>query len=369
LQSCASVHACPVCAPKIRQERSDVIEAACSAWAAEGRAVGMLTLTVKHAQGDALAELLDGLMSAWGDDLVAGAAWAGRWRVSPPRKWALPSLWSGETKLVPDERKQVLAIHAMARAAGFDVPTPMRTAWFQQGDRQRFHIAGWVRSVEVTWGVANGWHPHIHALVFFDAQRLDVQPNRRYLERELADRWADAVERRGVGRPDLAHGCKLELMDEPAEAARYIAGAAKVDGKLVPGERPWRRAALETGRWDLKSARRHRFQPFDLLDAVEDGEAWAFHRWQEYEAATHGRRAITWSVGMRERCGLDEQERTDEEIAADDVGGEVVGRIPGRLWAKVARTKSGPTRVLDAAEQGGAPAVEAVLVALDRGGG
>ena len=59
LQLCGSVHSCPVCAPRIRSERAQEIEAGLGRWLAGGGGCEFITCTTPHDRGDRLAPLLE----------------------------------------------------------------------------------------------------------------------------------------------------------------------------------------------------------------------------------------------------------------------------------------------------------------------
>jgi hypothetical protein len=297
LQSCGSIWSCPVCSAKVRQRRSEEIELAASVWLAMGGKLVAVALTVRHGQGDSLSTLLDAILKGWQRGVVAGGAW--------------------------------------------------------KAEQARFGIAGWVRSVEVTYGHANGWHPHIHGLLFVsgDVDAGDVEK----LAEGIRRRWGSAVVRYGAGLPD-DRNCVIELVSDAKAASEYLA-------KLQDGASRLRSAALEIARGDLKVGRTHdaaRWLPMELLDAVQDGEAWAMTRWVEYETATRGRRAITWSRGLRSLLDVG-PEASDEEVAAEEVGGEVVATIPAETWARIVRTPALVAGILEAAEDGGELAVWSLI--------
>jgi hypothetical protein len=169
------------------------------------------------------------------------------------------------------------------------------------------HLVGWVRSVEVTYG-ANGWHPHVHAVFLSDG--LDLGPSLVAVERL----WADAIVSLGLARPSAEHGVVWDEVEGTEAVGRYV---AKVQDPIKVGQ--------EVTRGDLKAGRARSVTPYDLLRAVRDhGDADALDLWHEYEAATKGRRCVTWSRGLRDLVGV----RTDEEIAEDEVGGDLVGLVP-----------------------------------------
>lgn len=311
LQSCGSIWSCPVCAAKVRQKRADDIELAAAFWTAAGGGLVMVTATVRHGSGDALAVTLNAVIKAWQRGVLNGAGWV--------------------------------------------------------ADRRRFGVEGYVRSIEITFGHENGWHPHIHALIF-TATALD-EGQVAALAAGMGDRWNRAVMRYGAGRPSAERGFHAVAVSNAGEAAQYLA-------KYQDGEGRERSASLELARFDLKKGRdASRFLPFELIDQIAEGEAWALDRWSEYEAATHGRRAITWSKGFRNRFvdqGVLDVELSDDEAAAEDVGGETVIELSPERWGQIVRQRGLPARVLDVAEREGALGVGRLLLDLghpdDHGG-
>lgn len=60
--------------------------------------------------------------------------------------------------------------------------------------------------------------------------------------------------------------------------------------------------------------------------------------------------ALTWSRGLRELAKLDETPLTDEEIAQQDAGGDVVVLLPATSWAMVVDDSA---ELLDVLEESG----------------
>ena len=87
-----------------------------------------------------------------------------------------------------------------------------------------------------------------------------------------------------------------------------------------------------------------------------------------------GKRALVWSRGYREILGMD-QEQTDEELAAAEVGGRPVASLSSETWSGVvaAGKVTVPwsdvklpmyTALLEAAELGGLVAVNETLASV-----
>ena len=249
--------------------RGDELREAVETWASRGGAVALVTLTMRHGPGDSLASCWDAQSDAW-------AAAAGR--SSGPRR-ALDELGA----------------------------------------------EGWVRRVEVTHG-PNGWHVHVHALVFLRAGATEQLVAE--LGAAMFGAWAARLARVGLTPVRDSGGLHAKLLDVDQaveEVAGYVAkGLYTADS-----------AALELA-GSGKRGRGDNVTPWGLLDAAAAGDRRSRALWAEWEAGSHGRRAITWSKGMRRKLGLgediDDQELVDESTDVDDVA-ELVAVWPASDWA------------------------------------
>lgn len=133
LMTCGSVWACPRCSAVVAHTRAQEIAAAVRECHSRGGRVYLMTLTMRHTSRDGLSELWDGLSSGW-RSAFGTRPWTGQKARNEIRK--------GRTVNI----SQVI------------------------GDAERFGVAGRTRVVEATYGApsdgGNGWHLHIHALVF-----------------------------------------------------------------------------------------------------------------------------------------------------------------------------------------------------------
>lgn len=254
LASCGSVWADPVCNAKVMARRALEIGAAVETWQSLGGRVGFVTLTMRHRKGQRLSTLWAALSKAW-HRAVGGTSW--------------------------------------------------------QRDREAFGVAGWLRVVEVTYG-RNGWHVHVHALMFLEPGLLE--PDVAGLHRSMFGRWAAGLKSAGMARP-LMVGQDAKLLAGAADAdlARYFT-------KAVHGGH---RVGLEFTSSQTKAVRSaHGTRPvWSLLDDVIDqGDADALDLWHEWERASKGKRQMTWAQGLRQRLGLLAAEATDEEIAGEELG-------------------------------------------------
>lgn len=302
-ERCGSVWACPVCSAVIRYQRSEEIESAVANWQGQGKWLAFLTLTVRHGKKDDLASLLDGLLNAW-RKTIAGRAWV-------------------------DQKVAV-------------------------------KLEGFIRATEITWGEANGWHPHLHILLFFSEP---VSPRMlAAFKTWLADRWKSRVLKEGLRQPTKVRGVDLRAVDKGGKmVAQYLAKiqegyadtdrSANVHLELARGDMKTRKESVAVRK---KAGRELRLMPFEMLDpeevcALPKRRAEAL--WAEYVRATSGRRAFHWSKDLRSLCGLVKTEQTDEEIINDSEQGDLQFLIPGKVWDQIRSMPDQMAGILEAVER------------------
>lgn len=206
-------------------------------------------------------------------------------------------------------------------------------------------ITGTIRTLEVTHG-RNGWHPHVHTLV------LTVRPftddERSQLLTHAFTSWRGSVVKAGQRAP-LPEHTTISAVRDASDVAQYV---TKIG------------AALEVTQGAAKLGRRAgQRAPFAVLsDFLADGDADDLAVWREWEIGMKGAKQLTWSRGLRAQ--FDVADVTDEELAAEEVGGVEVALLSADEWRAVCRTLSGPCAVLEAAERGGADAVRLYVAAL-----
>jgi hypothetical protein len=299
LNRCSSVSACAVCSARIRQGRSEQIEAAGVEWLNRGGQLAFLTLTLPHDRADALADTLGVIRKAW---------------------------------------------RSVQQSKGYR-------------DQREGRLFGFVRSLEVTRG-ANGWHPHVHVLLFLDAScgaaGLDA------LTDAMRSAWDRAVVKAGYRKPSAAHGVRAQLVhdrnDGAGSLARYL---TKVQDEFGGGT--WGVGA-EMVRGDLKAGKRAGSRvPFEIAVSAAAGNPADLLLWHEYEQATKGVRIVEASRGLLAALYVEEVE--DDEVSDVDEDAVEVARINAEDWRLVCRYGA-DCDVLEAAEVEGAAGVERVLAAL-----
>lgn len=259
VRRCGGVWVCPACAPTVREQRASDIDRGVAAWLAGGNDVWFVTATIRHTKDDALADSLGLLQTMWSE------AWAG------------------------DRGKDF---------------------------RTSNGIVGSIRSIEITWGHRNGFHPHIHGLVFAERGRFGVLD----MVAQWNDRW-------------WAHGLQDYWVPNVSIDVRPVVSNDAISGYLAQVEGGWG-AGLELARADLKKG--SGITPDQLLELAHTGEKKWVQLWAEYEAATKGRRFIVWSRGLRDLLGINEPELSDEDAAAGPDPVVVVAHyvVPKDVWCQ-----------------------------------
>lgn len=255
LVSCGSVWVCPVCSSKIMARRALEVGAAVASAGAEGLPVAFCTLTMRHGRSDSLRRCWDALAQGWG-------------RATSGRAYA--------------------------------------------ADRIGFGVEGYVRVVEVTHG-RNGWHVHVHALLF--AHGFGTDDDLEDFMRPMWDRWSRGVQAAGMKAP-------LPVASEWHRVGGDVSGTA-LGEYLAKGAGAAGALGMELTQTQSKVARSvHGTDPHWIIlrDGPVHGEVSALRLWREWETASKGRRQIAWSQGLRERLGLVLDEKSDDDIAAEEVG-------------------------------------------------
>lgn len=313
LQTCGSVWSCPVCSARILSTRQQEIADAVDRWAETGGQVAMMTFTMRHDASDNLADLWAALSEGW-HGITAG------------------KVHQAEKEVYGIATTRVVA---SGKRAGQTVPT---------------HVLPWLRVVEVTHGY-NGWHVHVHAIVFLgaDVERADLEA----LYATWWKRWNSGLESSGVDGSLMVNTVETFVgRDVSKRVGAYVTKNTYTAGQV---------AGLEAARSDLKTGRFGNRSPFEILrdlvlqpngpDTVERDAA----LWAVFELASHKKRQMTWARGARKVLGLDVVEQTDEEIAAEELGSadDAVLNIPVDSWKAMNRISGRRADLLDLAEQPG----------------
>lgn len=197
-------------------------------------------------------------------------------------------------------------------------------------------MLGWARTVEVTHTPRSGWHVHVHALFAWRGQISDAHAQRVALAGWL--RWDRRLRKRGYDSTPV-HG---------VDARRIRVGDEDLGTYFT-------KAAREVTGGHAKDSRAGRTPLAILRDTVETYRADDFALLQEWEQVSHGRRQLTWSTAegmdLRAFARLG-RERTDEEIAGEEPGGDDLIALTGDTWDVIERAGLA-AELLDVAETDG----------------
>jgi hypothetical protein len=321
LQVCGSVWSCPVCSAKINTVRSADLAAAVSSWHAAGYGpqpesgprpggrIVFLTLTMRHKRGQELENLwTNGISEGW-HSVTSGNPW-----IADQNKYGV----------------YVSRVVKTGKKAG-------QTVWSYR--------IGYARVVETTFG-SNGWHVHIHALLFV---RPDITGKEATaLGDSIFQRWSDSLVAAGFDAPSIKHGVDVKLIG-PADSTKVSEYFSK---NTFAGSKRAHNVGFEAsgglGKWGRGVNR----TPFQILENLCSGEDYPeferdMRRWWVWEEASKGKRQLTWSPWLRAYLKLAE-EKTDDEIAASELGGDVVLRLGGDQFDAVVAV--GAHKLLDAVE-------------------
>jgi hypothetical protein len=212
---------------------------------------------------------------------------------------------------------------------------------------------GLIRSLELTHG-ANGWHPHTHELWIVRADQDAGQ-----LRAKVLDRWEAACIRAGLLDPTDAAavaGFREHAVDVKGNCSASDYLAKQDDSRHWGVDR-------ELAKSSTKAGKAKGMHPFGLL-ALAATDAEAGRLFASYSLTVRGKRQIFWSRGLKALVGV--EDLSDETLAEQErEDADTLGKLDSDDWCTV-RQAGARAAVLDAAEGGGWPAVQALLDRLTR---
>lgn len=266
IKTCGSVWACPVCASKVAEVRRRELTYAMVQHTAQGGHAYLLTFTFPHYMGQMLEELMPKFDKA-------------RQSFQNSKGW-----------------KKVMG---------------------KDGTAERI---GGVTSLEVTYGIGNGWHPHLHMLVFCKQGAFEEgDPDEAgRLSSAAIDffkgEWVRLLEKKG-----LVDSSNREWAGRYALDVRGGKGAAEYIAKWGHDEawgmsRELTSSHAKTGKRDTWGTKDH-YTPFQLLELSANGDGHATCAFREFVKAFDGKRMLTWSPGLKDHFGIEDMD--DDTAAAE----------------------------------------------------
>lgn len=262
---CGSVWVCPVCSAKITERRRAELEGATD----EGMSKFMVTYTIQHNKHDKLKKLIE--------DLRAGIK-----DMKHSRQYK---------KLLAD-----------------------------------LQIVGTVTALEITISNVNGWHPHLHALMFSSLPQNKIK--REQVRRELSSLFVASMSKRGRYVHDEIG---VNVQSGKDIKREYLAKYGDIEAK----KNTWSLSA-ELTKSPVKSGRdADHFHPFELVDMYQAGNMDAGKKWMEYATAMKHKKQLVYTRGLRALLGLD-VELSDQEIAErEDQSAPLFAELSADDWKHV----------------------------------
>ena len=309
LSRCGNVWVCPHCSPRVSEVRRKEIEQAVRSWRGErygaardasysslsGKELRLILFTVPHQRFDGLESLLDRFKQAF------------------------------------DWMKWCRSYKSLCEQMG---------------------LFGTISVSEVMYG-EHGWHPHMHAIWFFDAGEV----NDGKLSEELFKLWKDAAKRFELG----------ELSSEGfgVKDADFVSAYLTKFGR--PPQSRWY-VEQELSKWYLKKGKKGSYTPFDLLEAAlvnlyfqagysaevssssggtlgtlgskpsllrESGKLFS-----EFAKAFKGRHQIQWSRGLKKHFGLADVKDEEAVMQEEENENQILYRFSLEEWGGLVKRGS-----------------------------
>jgi hypothetical protein len=289
---CGNPWLCPVCAPIIAERRRQEIRSILEWGSADGLQFLFPTFTARHTRNDSLKDLLELFYQAL------------------------------------RHFKQSRLVRSVFRSIGYYDS---------------------ITGKDVTWGAANGWHPHQHE---FWCCNLPESINLQEVASRLEEQWLVSLRKFGLdGEPGVAFKLKLLDLKSSHGADEYLAKvgtAADLSGEITGS------STVKTGR---KTYKENHYSPLELLHLVEQGKSWARGLWLEFADAYYDRRQVV--IGRKLRAIFkdlfgtvpnDDFETVQQEAAIKPDETIVINLEPG--WLDAIYHFKEECRVLELVEQG-----------------
>lgn len=285
---CASVWHCPVCANNVTAHRRNEVQTVISVFREITLPV-MISFTVRHAAKDSLLTTLNTLTASWRT-------------MTSCRSWS---------------------------------------------DHVASGVRGYVKSLEVTWGKSNGWHPHFHLLLFVNPETCLTD-----LYRSIKAGWERSVQVNGGDCNDYA--TRMTTTDE--SVAGYVAKwGHEPRAETLERLTNWSQAA-ELTRGGMKQGKRGHLTPFDMIElymTVADSRNMFASLVKEYGESMVGQRQITWSRNpdLRREAGIKKDLADNEIVEGIEAGYYLLATLEPDEWTAILYGEMQGT-VLDCAARG-----------------
>lgn len=187
-------------------------------------------------------------------------------------------------------------------------------------------VVGAVRGLEVMISNKSGWHPHVHELWFIpkgtpiDAEAIRAELSRLYV--------AAMKKQRRYVHADIGVNVRADHV-----IASYVAKMGEGENK-----KSWS-AVAELTKSPVKTGRlEDHFHPFELIDMYLSKNIDAGRLFIEYAWTLKGKRQLSYSRGLRDRLGMND-EMTDQEIAeAHEDHADLFAELSANDWNMILKS-------------------------------
>jgi hypothetical protein len=204
-----------------------------------------------------------------------------------------------------------------------------KAAWRQvqkgrpyQRFKETYGYLGPINAIEILDSAINGWHPHGHALLFFNRKLTDSEVND--IEEFLKRRWSDAVAQHG-GYASAIYGLTVRRGES---AAKYVTKWSKETNWDLSRELTSKSRKIGQG-----------LSPFQLLDKFNAGDQRAGERFREYAEATKGLSQVRWGPGLRDKllmdCELTDADLLVQSLERERANSRLVATFTSWQWSKI----------------------------------
>jgi hypothetical protein len=195
-----------------------------------------------------------------------------------------------------------------------------------QRSKYRFGIVGTISVLEVTWSTLNHWHPHTHELIFTIRHESDM--SEAAYETAMRKAWKQVAAREGLCMNE--HGYKLDKTN--GAVADYVAKFGR-----EPIGKPWGvEAEMTKGHLKQGKGPVEHLTPFGMLYQIYQGCEELIPVFREYTKRFKGKHQLNWSGGLRALLLGNEEEKANEELAAEERDEAVLlGLLTRKQWRVV----------------------------------
>ena len=209
---------------------------------------------------------------------------------------------------------------------------------------KKYGVVETVTGHEITYSLANGWHPHDHAALILEKRLSDEQFAE--MESDFKELWVEITGIHG-GDANYRYGVKLSR-DHDAGLGGYLAKSGRDEKRTS-----WS-IAREIAKAPSKSKTRSDkgVTPFQLLDLYETGDKRAGRLFQEYARTMRGSRQLVPSKGIKAKYGIDLN--SIEELPQDSDYEKLLA-LEKIVWQALARMRLRAELLIVASHSGGNP--------------